>query len=412
MLQSGGLRFTNLFSSTGTNGGQTASPNARSGLTRTPEQPVPTLVASISGHGFGHASRTLTLLNALVDLDPHLRVVVRTSVAPWLFHRTARPGIVLEPATCDTGAIQRDSLRLDVDETIRAATRFMDTWAERVADEAAALRRLHADAVLADIPALAVAAAGAVGCPSVLLGNFTWDWIYGAYPGGAALAERLGRIYARADLALRLPLAGGFATCPVVENLPLIARVSTRPPQETRARLGWPQDTRLALASFGGFGLEGFDLEALARLDACRVVMPDLARAAGAPHVPALPPGLIPLDETAMQQQGLRYEDIVRAVDVVVSKPGYGIISECAANDTALVYTSRGDFAEYPVLVAGMPALLSTAFIAHDDLFAGRWQDAIEAALGRPRVPRPRTDGAEVGARRLEAWLRDAAATR
>ena len=32
----------------------------------------------------------------------------------------------------------------------------------------------------------------------------------------------------------------------------------------------------------------------------------------------------------------------MRAADVVVTKPGYGIISECIANDTAILYTSRG----------------------------------------------------------------------
>ena len=42
----------------------------------------------------------------------------------------------------------------------------------------------------------------------------------------------------------------------------------------------------------------------------------------------------------------------------MVTKPGYGIISECIANDTALLYTSRGDFREYPVLVKEMPKYL------------------------------------------------------
>jgi hypothetical protein len=39
---------------------------------------------------------------------------------------------------------------------------------------------------------------------------------------------------------------------------------------------------------------------------------------------------------------GLRDEGLVAAVDVVVSKPGFGIIAECIANDTVLLYTSRG----------------------------------------------------------------------
>ena len=37
--------------------------------------------------------------------------------------------------------------------------------------------------------------------------------------------------------------------------------------------------------------------------------------------------------ERQIYDNGLRYEDLVRAADVVVTKPGYGIISEAIAND-------------------------------------------------------------------------------
>jgi L-arabinokinase len=67
--------------------------------------------------------------------------------------------------------------------------------------------------------------------------------------------------------------------------------------------------------------------------------------------------------------------------DVVVTKPGYGIVSECIVNGAALVYTSRGRFAEYDVFVAEMPRVLRCRFIAQDDLLAGRWSDAIDDVL-------------------------------
>jgi L-arabinokinase len=98
---------------------------------------------------------------------------------------------------------------------------------------------------------------------------------------------------------------------------------------------------------------------------------------------------------------GLRYEDLVAAADVVVSKPGYGIVSECAANGTALLYTSRGRFAEYDVFVESMPALLRCRFLAPDDLRAGRWSAAIDALLAQPAAERPRIDGAAVAARTI-----------
>ena len=74
-------------------------------------------------------------------------------------------------------------------------------------------------------------------------------------------------------------------------------------------------------------------------------------------------------------------------MDVVATKPGYGIIAECIANGTALVYTSRGRFAEYDVLVREMPRYLRCAYLDNEALLAGRWQAALDAALNAPAPP-------------------------
>ena len=361
---------------------------------------VPTLVAYISGHGFGHASRTIELLNALSDRAPDLRIHVRSDVALWLFAATARPGIEVTRVACDTGAVQIDSLRLDEVETIRRAEEFMRDFPARVAGEAQALRGLDATLVVADAPPLGIAAAKQAGVPAILLGNFTWDWIYKAYPAGAAVASKIGDVYATADLALRLPLHGGFETCARVHDLPFIARRSSRDAAEVRAALDLPADRPLALVSFGGYGVDGMDLSALSQTRGVGVVMTGTTVAEGVSlRDRGVTGALFPLDEPAMYARGYRYEDVVRAVEVVVSKPGYGIIAECAANDTALLYTSRGHFAEYDVLVEGMPRYLRTRFIDQEALVAGRWGEALAALLAQPPPPeRADVSGADVAA--------------
>jgi len=363
----------------------------------------PTLVTYVSGHGFGHIARSLTVLNDLKALAPDVRLILRTAVAPWMVARTAASGISLEPGPCDTGAVQRDSLHLDVDETLRQAETFMADWPRHVTRETQWLRSVGASLVMADIPPLGLAAAAGAGLPSIAFGNFTWDWIYRHWPGGASLADRLGTIYATAELALRLPLCAGFETTPTVVDVPLVARVSQRHPDEVRRLMGWPLQERLALASFGGFGQQGFDTQALASLGpGLRIILPLDA----VPSAAAVDGALLLLDESVMSSHGLRYEDLVCAVDVVVSKPGYGIIAECAAHNTALVYTSRGDFPEYPVLVSAMPGLIRSAFISHADLFAGDWQPAIVGALSAPTpAGRHRVDGARVVAEMLAERL-------
>src|SRR5438067_6218311 len=135
----------------------------------------------ISGHGFGHASRQIQIINALGARFPGIRVFLRTSAARWLLDRTITPSFAVDPEPCDVGVIQIDSLRLDARATITEAREFYRTIDERAAIEAAKLRARDVALVISDAPPLASAAAAAAGIPSIVVSNFTWDWIYEEY---------------------------------------------------------------------------------------------------------------------------------------------------------------------------------------------------------------------------------------
>ncbi len=332
------------------------------------------VVASyISGHGLGHASRAVELIDELARRRADWAFVVRTAAARWFFDARA-PGLAVQPKEVDTGVVQIDTLRIDEQQTVGSAAAFYRTFDDRVDEEARWLEAIGASLVVGDIPPLAFAGASRAGVPAVAIGNFTWDWIYASYPafatGAPGVVPAIRRAYAQATLALRLPLHGGFDAMRAVRDLPFIARTSARDPRDTRRRLGLDGDRPVVLASFGAYGAP-LPFDALAR-------DPDLAVVWAEREPPA----------------GLKYEDLVAAADVVVSKPGYGIVSECAANDTALLYTSRGRFIEYDLFVVGMPAFVRCRFLPQEDLLAGRWREAVEAVLAQPAPPPARVDGA------------------
>jgi len=361
------------------------------------------LVFYISGHAFGHASRCIEIINAVLASGEDADVVVRTSAAQWLFDVTVRGRIEFHQVVCDTGVVQRDSFNLDEGRTIEEAGRFMAGLGPLAQAEAAFLRRRGATLVVGDIPPLAFLAAHLADVPSVAVGNFTWDWIYAGYRGAIAgwpqLVPDIRRAYGHASLALRLPMWGGFDAwrSPIVD-MPFVARHSARNADEVRRAIGLPLDRRLALASFGGLGISGLALGPLGGLRGWTVVTTAYALEAAGPA----PPGVRVIEDAAVYGAGLRYEDLVRAADVVVTKPGYGIIAECIANDTAIVYSDRGHFAEYDVLVEAMPRYLPCRFMPREELFAGRWQDHLDAVVALPRpTARPRTDGASVAAHYL-----------
>lgn len=354
-----------------------------------------------SGHGFGHASRDIELLNALRRRRADLAVTMRTAVPAWLFEGATDRPFDIHPLETDPGIVQHDSLTLDEAETARRAVRFYETFDERVAAEAAWLRTSDASLVVADVPPLACAAAARADIPSVVVANFTWDWIYRGFAHferqAPAVLPVLERAYAATTLALRLPLHGGFEPmAAVVRDIPFIARRSSHTRRSARAALGVTSERPIVLASFGGHGLR-MPYEHVAREGRFTLVMTEFETAWN--RALAGVPNLVVLSPQDLSARHLRYEDLVAAADVVVSKPGYGIVSECIANGAALLYTSRGRMVEYDVFVETMPRLLKCRFIAQDDLLAGRWADAIDALLGQAAAPvRPMTNGADVAA--------------
>jgi UDP:flavonoid glycosyltransferase YjiC (YdhE family) len=332
------------------------------------------IVFYVSGHGFGHASRSLEVIRALNRMRPDVGITVKTAAAPRLF--AAAPIQYIE-FQADTGMVQLDSLHLDVGASIRNAAAFHAALAYKAQTEARALTESGIQLVVGDIPPLAFAAAGIAGLPSVGLGNFTWDWIYAGYPDTPAeLLQVIRDAYAAASVMLRLPMSAGFDGDPSkLRDIPFIARTSHRDPAEVRSALGLPNDKPMVLTSFGAYGLRDLNMAELGRLSGYTVVTEEF---------PA---------------SGFAYQDLVRAADVVVTKPGYGIISECIANDTAVLYTSRGEFPEYDVLVREMPKYLRSQFISQDDLLAGRWKQPLNRLLELPPAPmKPSVNGADVAA--------------
>jgi L-arabinokinase len=351
----------------------------------------------ISGHGFGHASREVEILNAL---GPGHDIVIRSAVVPGLLARTLRIAYRLLPGVCDTGIVQSSSIAHDDGATVAAARAFYATYAERLEDEVTRLAPLGIRLVVSDIPPLAMSVADRLGVPSVAVANFTWDWIYETHPGfvdGApGVIEAIRSAYGRAALALELPFAAGFDLFPRVRPIPLVARRPTQSRRVTRSHFGLPANGRIALLSFGGYGMPTLDLAALDCQPEWTIVTTD--RSTQTPS-----PAAIVLPEEAFTGQ-VRYEDLVAAVDVIVTKPGYGIIAECISAGTPMLYTSRGVFREYDLLVAAMPRVLRCRFISPEDLFAGRWRDALDEVVSLPEPPETMpVNGAEVAA----AILRD-----
>src|SRR5687767_6693615 len=205
------------------------------------------IVFYISGHGFGHASRSIEVINAILAKRPETRIGVRTAAPRWLFDLTVKGKVAFSTLETDTGVVQVDALTLDEADSIRRASAFHSDLVTRAASETRQLREISAGLIVGDIPPLAFAVGASSGIPAIGLGNFTWDWIYADYPRvrlAPSLLPAIRGAYAKASMALRLPMARGFDSFSNIKDIPFIARHATRTRAEVCKILKLPRTSR------------------------------------------------------------------------------------------------------------------------------------------------------------------------
>jgi len=345
-----------------------------------------TVVAYVSAHGFGHWAQMSPVLRALHDDDPDIRIVLRTGLPKAIIEARSTYPFELVPGQVDVGVIQRDAINEDIAATIKAVEQFHHNWGERVGQEAKLLRDTGADLVLTDIAPLAFSAASKAGIPSIGLASIDWHAIYTPlFPQGHISLEQIAAAHRACTLLLALPLGMPMPSFPRQRKVGLIARKSGIPRQQLRHRFGFADADRAALILFGGSGVPSFRTEALARMADWRFVMASLPATNMPANVQAIP-------------EGSDMVDLIRAADVIVCKPGYGIVSEAWRATRPMVYVARPAFPEYPFLRDWLHANAPACELERGAFEVGDWSDALEVAVGSTQNYPPCPAGGEIEA--------------
>ncbi|MBI1290687.1 hypothetical protein GC173_05530 [bacterium] len=347
----------------------------------------PAVAYYLSGHGFGHATRAVLVMEALHRLAPGVQLHIRSTVQESLLRKYLRLPFTLERVQLDSTVIERSIFAVDVPATAAAYRAWAPTREVTIAAETASMRSAGIDVTVFDVPPAAAAASAAAGIPSVAITNFTWDYIYDDYraedPVFAEAVRQCRADYALADLALQLPLGHTFDQFRRTVAVPLVARRTAVDREAIRAELGI-HDSRpvLVVALRGaatGLSVDGRDVQVLSfgELDG---------------------PGVRRL-EPAWDQ---RFSEVLAAGDVVLSKPGYGVCSECIANGKPLLHLPRTGFREADLLVRGMDGAVPHAQIDAETLADGtRLALVCRDLMQSPVPPSADVSGADACARMI-----------
>ncbi len=359
----------------------------------------PALVYYITAHGFGHGVRSCDILRAFHHAYPEVPLILVTDL-PEAFLRNRLPGVPyqLRRAVFDVGMVQRDSVRVDVDETLRAAQALLDTRATLISQEVAFLNEHAAGLVVCDIPAIPLEAAARLDIPRLAIGNFSWDWIYADFlsrdPAWQPIIESFEADYRQADVLLRLPFADEMAVFSNQVDIPVLAEPGTARREELAELTGAPRDRTWVLLSFSSLD---WDAAALQRVEQLADEYAFLT---------VLPLGWPGRNLFAVDRDDMRFPDVLASVDYVVTKPGFGVVSECVVNRKPMIYVDREDFAEYAVLEKAIQRYLRCRHIPAADLYRGDLAEALAAIADQPEPEEsPAAGGAAVVSRYLADCL-------
>jgi hypothetical protein len=323
----------------------------------------------VSSHGYGHGVRSCNIIQAINELYPHLHVhVVSELPLSFLSNQIDLRRNSVRAESFDVGMTQIDSIRIDVPSTLERISAIYSRRKERVAREAAKLEKQGVGLIVVDIPALPIEAAALTGIPRLAVGNFAWDWIYSEFipqdPGWREIVDILHEEYAKTDLLLRLPFYETMQAFPRIEDIPLVASPGNSRRNVIAGLTRCDPGKKWILLSFTT--LDWTD-ETLAKIE----------RIKDYEFFTVRPLEWHRRNIHALQRGPLIFADILASMDAVISKPGFGILSDCIANRKPLIYADRSNFREYPILVNAIQKYIKHVHIPAVELYRGNLQESL-----------------------------------
>ncbi|MDE3091083.1 MAG: hypothetical protein KGJ80_17045, partial [Chloroflexota bacterium] len=240
--------------------------------------------------------------------------------------------------------------------------------------------------VVCDIAPLGIVVARAAGVPSVLVENFTWDWIYQGYqrdePRFADAIAYLRGAFPAADYHIQTePVcrygAADLITAPI-SRAPRLSR------QATREKLGIPRAAKAVLITMGGIPGEYDFLHRLQEQRGVYFVIPgNGARTRRNGNLVLLP-----------HRSEFYHPDLVNACDAVIGKLGYSTVAEVYRAGMPLGYVSRARFRESAVMARFVRRQMSGVAISEAQFQRGDWLHHLPDLLALPRVRGREANGA------------------
>jgi UDP:flavonoid glycosyltransferase YjiC (YdhE family) len=349
-----------------------------------PDSPPRRIAFFITPHGFGHAARAAGVMEALAEIESPILFDISTTVPAWFFNHSNTFDFRYHSLLTDIGLVQMNPFQEDLPATVQHLKNFLPFDQAQIAPVAEKIRHMQSELVICDIAPMGLLIAREAGVPSVLIENFTWDWIYQGFEeaGLHEFNQYLQSIFAMATCHIQ--------TQPICNPAPVdftagpASRKIKTPSGEIRQRLGISESCKVIIITAGGVPKNYGFIEKLKTQTATHFIIP------GASNSVDIQDNLILLPENSE----FFHPDLVNASDAVIGKAGYSTIAEVYQAGIPFGYSARAHYRESEPLVSFIENKMHGFAIGQSEFNNGDWIHRIEDLLALPRVQKNTSNGA------------------
>lgn len=353
------------------------------------------IVYYITGHGLGHVTRSIVMINYLICSNNNHKLYIVSALDESLFIKIlcndcnlpedkVRKSITFYKRVLDAGAIQNDALSVNRIDTLN--TYYKNIYCNRqslIDYESKWLQDNDISIALVDATPIAVRAAANSNCKVFILSNFGWDFIYSEMLKDLddvnanlkveykKMIDQISEDYSCCNLFIQYP-----GICPVLASIesskiikaPLLCRL----PKKTRDEMRHEYDIideKVLILGFGGHKVDYSELTDCLPDDwVCLVLgskteeMPKSSRFIAVSFDCYIP-------------------DLLIMADCCLGKVGYDFVSECLTANCPLIYISRSHWAEESYLVTLLDSYAAGLEMSIKVFQSGNWKDYLLQAL-------------------------------
>ncbi|SFF16592.1 UDP-N-acetylglucosamine:LPS N-acetylglucosamine transferase [Paenibacillus algorifonticola] len=303
----------------------------------------------ISDYGYGHATRSIALIRTLLLYSPrrYRLMICSGKTLPFIQASLAEYSAEYSPERIEFRGCSSDlgyvlgggsgSVELDQERFRLGYEQYMAAFSAEVRREADFIMSEQLDMVISDISPIPIAAAAIAGVKSVGISNFTWHTAYGAFLQQEQLAP-LHQAYEQLDYFIPLagsdlgerkwttgsgPETGFYCRTPQAAEVQRIVRELN------------PDGSKTIVYFALGMGIETEALDSLSlwKDHSCVFIVSENMQIYG-PNIVRIPQGYT------------ESQNYAAAADLIISKPGWGVVGEAVTLGKPLIVLVRTSMTE------------------------------------------------------------------